>query len=160
MITRLRKIKVISRHTIQHHIEERILQLSLVFNKRYLIFNNTSMKQIKFNCINNTGKNRQGDTSVKEPDKCVWRKKLFAFTKATHFPPRLKSCAKNWPFQNAPSDRHLVFAPRPPASCTNQAFPANRNNVSAARNTCQKLNHHGVVEPSVDRVRSLASNVS
>ena len=72
--------------------------------------------------------------SVKELDKCVWRKKLFAFTKPTHFPPRLKSCAKNWPFQNAPSDRHLVFAPRPPASCTNQAFPANRNNVSAARN--------------------------
>ena len=58
MITRLRKIKEISRHTIQHHIEERILQLSLVFNKRYLIFKNTSMKQIKFNCINNTGKNR------------------------------------------------------------------------------------------------------
>lgn len=58
MITRLRKIKVISRHTIQHHIKERILQLSLVFNKRYLIFNDTSMKQIKFNCINNTGKNR------------------------------------------------------------------------------------------------------
>lgn len=58
MITRLRKEKVISRRPIQHHVQERILQLSLVFNKRYLILNSTSMKQIKFNCINNTGKNR------------------------------------------------------------------------------------------------------